>query len=117
MKRSRRNESASSAERLRDHECAYFRPAAEPYSAHIADPARDMNLPRSPGLQAGDISFVGDRGVTRPVMRHNHLSSVSVSTEHQVPGKRTELLLAVGIVRQENYWIFALRFGERSAAV
>src|SRR5258708_34203166 len=87
---------------LRDHECADFRTAAEPHAAHIADAACHVNLPRSPGLQAGDVSLVGDRSITRSVVRHNHLTSMGVAGEHQVPPDRAQLPLTVGVMAENH---------------
>ena len=76
-----------------------FMLAAETDAADVADSAGDVNLARSPGLQAGDVSLVDNRSVTNSFHRHDHLSPMRVPGEHQVPRKRIELVLAVWIMR------------------
>src|ERR1043166_2111297 len=82
---SRNGSSRTTSSVLPDREHADLGPAAEAHTAHVADSARDMDLARAPWLQAGHVSLVLDRRITRALERHDHLSAMRVAAQHQVP--------------------------------
>src|SRR5262245_29118988 len=102
---------------LRDQQRTDLGAAAESHPSHIADPACHVNLPRSPGFQSGDVSFVGNGRIARSIRRNDHLSSMSVSTEHQVPGIRSEPVLRIGVMRQQDDAFFTVHPAECLASV
>src|SRR5215471_6583593 len=76
--------------------------AAESDSAETAYSPTHMDLARFPVSEPSHIALVPHRRESRPIKRHNHLSPMGVTAQHQVPGVGTECILAVRVVRQQH---------------
>ena len=91
---------------------ADFGSAVESYAAHAADSARDVNPAVHPSLQAGDVSPIDDGRGIQSDHRHDDLPAVRMAAQHQVPLVGIELILAIGIVRQDDRGTFGIRLLE-----
>jgi len=81
---------------------ADFGPAIETHAEQVTNAASDMDLPRSPRIQSGEIAHILDGVKRRAVKRNDHLSAMRVPAELEIPDVRRTRLLGVGIVREQD---------------
>jgi hypothetical protein len=80
-------------------EDCYFGAAIDSNSTEAADASCDVDLPIVPKFKTSDESLVFHGDKMRSHYRHQHLTSVSVSAQHQIPFGVAYVILRIRVVR------------------